>query len=82
MQSILNALGKSVQERAQMQLEIDALKTSEQELKNQVENFDLNNAQLVDDVEKTRIENAELKQMLNEMELSGQINRLKKVFYL
>ncbi|CBY13408.1 unnamed protein product [Oikopleura dioica] len=78
MQSILNALGKSVQERAQMQIEIDALKTSEQELKNKVENVTLNNEQLVERVEKVEIENAQLKQMLNEMEISGQIKRLKK----
>ncbi|CBY11722.1 unnamed protein product [Oikopleura dioica] len=81
MQSILNALGKSMQERAQMQIEIDALKTSEQELKNQVENVTLNNEQLVERVEKVEIENAQLKQMLNEMEISGQIKRLKKVKY-
>ena len=79
MQSILKALGKSVQERAQMQIEIDALKTSEQELKNQVENVILNNEQLVERVEKVEVENAQLRQMLNEMEISGQIKRLKKV---
>ncbi|CBY32044.1 unnamed protein product [Oikopleura dioica] len=78
MQSVLNALGKSMTERAQMQLEIDALKTSEQELKNQVENVILNNEQLIERVEKVEIENAQLKQMLNEMEISGQIKRLKK----
>ncbi|CBY12831.1 unnamed protein product [Oikopleura dioica] len=75
---IWNALGKAMKERAEMQKKIDELETSEQELKNQVENFDLNNAQLVDRVEKVETENAELKQMLNEMEISGQIKRLEK----
>ena len=63
-----------------MQKKIDELETSEQELKNQVENYDFNNAQLIDDVEKMRIENAELKRMLNEMEISGQIKRLNQVY--
>ena len=69
-----------MKERAEMQKKIDELETSEQDLKNQVENFFLNNAQLIDDVEKMRIENAELKRMLNDMEISGQIKRLNQVY--
>ena len=76
-----DAQAASMKERAEMKLRIDVLEASEQELKNQVENFDLNNAQLVDRVEKIETENAQLKQMLNEMEISGQIKRLKQVKY-
>ena len=49
--------------------------------KNQVENFDLNNAELVDRVEKMETENAELKRMIYQMEISGEIKLLTKVKY-
>jgi len=76
-----DAQAASMKERAEMKIKIDVLEASEKMLKNQVENFDLNNAQLVDRVEKMETENAELKRMLNTMEISGQIKRLKKVRY-
>jgi hypothetical protein len=52
------ALGDAMKERAEMKLRIDALEASETNLKNKVENVTLNNEQLVDEVEKMRIENA------------------------
>jgi len=89
-QPIWNEFGKFMKERAEMQLEINALKTSErnlkiqnEELKNQVENVTFNNAELVERVEKVEMENAQLKQMIDEMEISGKIKQLKTVkFYL
>ena len=73
-------------ERAVMQQEIDLLKSSKDDLKhkvtslkNQVENLALNNEQLVDDVEKMRIENAGLRRALNEKENAAQFQRLTPV---
>ena len=73
------ALGDAMRERAEMKLRIDALEDSERNLKNLVENMALNNEQLVDDVEKMRIENSGLRKTLNEMETVEQINQLKTV---
>ena len=73
-------------ERAEMQQEIDELKSSKDDLKNQIANFQnqvenltLNNEQLVDEVEKMRIENAGLRRALYEIEISGQCQRLTTV---
>jgi predicted nucleic acid-binding Zn-ribbon protein len=73
-------------ERAEMKQEIDELKSSKDDLKNQIANFQnqvenvsLNNEQLVDEVEKMRIENAGLRRTLNEMEIAGQFQQLKTV---
>ena len=81
-----DAQSSSAKERAEMKVKIDELETEKKDLKNQVENlenrlenFTLNNAQLIDRVEKTEEENARLREMLNQMELSGQILELKKV---
>ncbi|CBY32038.1 unnamed protein product [Oikopleura dioica] len=87
-QPIWNALGnsnnRSMKERAEMQLKIEALESSERnlkiqnyELKNQVENVTFNNAELVERVENVEMENAQLKQMITEMEISGKIKHLK-----
>ena len=49
------ALGDAMKKRAEMNLRIGVLEASETNLGNQVENVTLNNAQLVDEVEKMRI---------------------------
>ena len=66
------ALGDAMKERAEMKLRIDALEASETNLKNKMENLTLNNEQLVDEVEKMRIENAGLRKTLNVMDNTGQ----------
>ena len=73
------ALGDAMRERAEMKLRIDVLEASETNLRNQVENVTLNNEQLVDEVEKMRIENAGLRRTLNEMEINGQFQQLTTV---
>ena len=58
LEPLWKALGDAMKKRAEMKLRIDALEASETNWKNQVENVTLNNAQLVDEVEKMRIVNA------------------------
>ena len=73
-----NALRDSMKDRAEMKLRIEKLETSEKNLenevdflKNRVENVTHNNEQLVDEVEKMRIENENLKKALNEIGIAG-----------
>ena len=76
---IISALGKSVTDREEMLKKIEELEASEQDLKNKMENYDLNNTRLIDESDKIRLENAQLLKKLDEMELSGQIKELEKV---
>ena len=87
-QSLWNAFNDaqaiSVQERAEMKVEIKALKFSEdnlkkhiedfknkvEDLRHQNENFSLNNAELIDRVERVETENAGLRKMLQEIDLT------------